>query len=142
MPVPVEWIGRGSAFALCVYGDSMIGAGVQEGDIVIVRRQNTAEEGDVVAATIDAETTLKRLRHRGEQIVLMAENPAYSEIPTNETDFVIHGVVVGLLRKFSGSRPSRSSRIDRVRVHEQVREHQPLPPHGVGTPEPKAARGR
>jgi hypothetical protein len=80
----------------------MIGAGVQDGDVVVVRKQSTAEDGDVVAATVDAETTLKRLRLRNGQVVLAAENPAYTDIPAAGAELTIHGVVVGLLRRFPG----------------------------------------
>lgn len=101
VPVPAEWIGRGSGFALRVYGDSMVGAGVQEGDVVVVRKQSTAKDGDVVAATVGGETTLKFLGHRKGHVYLAAANPAYPDIEVRNEDLVIHGVAVGLLRELA-----------------------------------------
>lgn len=110
VPVPADWIGRSSAFALRVYGDSMIGAGVHDGDVVIVREQATAGDGDVVAATIDGETTLKRLRLRTGRTFLAAENPAFPDIEVIGEELEIHGVAVGLLRRFAGCVDDRTRR--------------------------------
>jgi repressor LexA len=65
IPVPAEWTGRGTHFALRVAGDSMRDAGILDGDQIVVRKQSTAEDGAIVVATIDGETTLKRLQVRG-----------------------------------------------------------------------------
>jgi len=86
-------------FALRVKGDSMVGAGILDGDIVIVRPQPTAEAGEIVVALIEdgeAEGTVKRFRCRGDEIVLESANPAYPPIVTREARIV--GVVVGLVR--------------------------------------------
>jgi len=93
-------MGSGKLFALQVRGDSMIGAGILEGDRVIVKQQGTAENGEIVCALIDGEATLKRFYKKDGVITLKAENEAYSPITVSEGDFRIVGRVVGLLRKF------------------------------------------
>lgn len=100
IPVPAEWAGRGAHFALRVTGDSMKDAGILDGDHVIVRQQASAEDGDIVVATLEGETTLKRLRRRGRLVSLVAENPCYRPIEVRTDAAVIHGVVVGLLRGY------------------------------------------
>jgi repressor LexA len=100
IPVPAEWTGRTAHFALHVDGDSMKDAGILDGDCVVVRRQTTAEDGDIVVATLDGETTLKRLRRRGRRVTLVAENPSYRPIEVRTESSVIQGVVVGLLREY------------------------------------------
>ena len=91
----------GEHYALEVKGDSMIEAGIFEGDIVVVRRQDTADTGDIVVALIeDHEATLKRLRRKGGAIALEAANPAY-ETRLYRTDQVqIQGKMVGLVRTY------------------------------------------
>jgi repressor LexA len=106
LPVPHEWIRQGSHFALRVAGDSMQGAGILDGDIVIVRREASAGDGDVVAATVDGDTTLKTLRRRKGRSLLCPENPAFAPIDITETDAVLHGVVVGVMRRLTASRPA------------------------------------
>ncbi|HWP23548.1 MAG TPA: transcriptional repressor LexA [Candidatus Binatia bacterium] len=93
-------MGSGKLFALRVKGDSMIGAGILEGDRVIVKQQSTAENGEIVCAVIDGEATLKRFFKKGSAITLEAENEKYPPITVSEGDFRIAGKVVGLLRKF------------------------------------------
>lgn len=83
-------------FMLRVRGDSMIGAGILDGDLVAVRRQPTAEDGDVVVARIEDEATVKRLRRREGRVVLAPENEAYADIPADDA-FVL-GRVVGVVR--------------------------------------------
>src|SRR6266851_5889446 len=78
--VPAKWVGSEIDFAVQVVGDSMEGIDINDGDIVLVRKQSTAHEGDVVVATLDGETTLKRLRKRGNRTMLVAENPRYKVI--------------------------------------------------------------
>ena len=95
-----EDIGSGRRFALEVKGDSMIGAGILEGDRVIVKQQGTAENGEIVCALIEGEATLKRFFKKGGVITLRAENEKYSPITVTEGEFRIVGKVVGLLRKF------------------------------------------
>jgi repressor LexA len=100
VPVPSEWTRRGTHFALRVAGDSMRGAGILDGDEVIVRQQSTAEDGDIVVATIDGETTLKRLRIHGRRASLVAENPRFKPIEIRTVSAVLQGIVVGLLRAY------------------------------------------
>jgi repressor LexA len=93
-------MGRGKRFALQVQGDSMIGAGIMEGDRVIVKQQATAENGEIVCALIDGEATLKRFFKKDGVVTLRAENEKYPPIVVSEGEFRIAGRVVGLLRKF------------------------------------------
>ncbi|HWB46539.1 MAG TPA: transcriptional repressor LexA [Hyphomicrobiaceae bacterium] len=101
IPVPPEMISGGEHFALEVKGDSMIGAGINEGDIVILRRCDTAENGDIVVALIEQEeATLKRLRKKGASIALEAANPNYETRIFGPDQVDIQGRLVGLIRKF------------------------------------------
>ncbi len=88
----------GDYFALNVTGDSMIEAGILDGDIVIVRRQSTAQNGEIVIAMINGEATVKRLKQDGRQIWLMPANPAYQ--PIDGTDCTILGRVCSLSRSY------------------------------------------
>ena len=91
----------GEHYALEVKGDSMIDAGIHEGDIVVVRRQSTAETGDIVVALIeDNEATLKRLRRKGGAIALEAANPAYGTRLYRSDQVKIQGRMVGLIRTY------------------------------------------
>lgn len=103
LPIPAEWAHCGSHFALRVHGDSMKDAGILSGDQVVVRMQSRAEDDDIVVATVDGETTLKRLSKRGRRVLLKAENSAYHAIAVRSDATVIHGVVVGLLRSYAAS---------------------------------------
>lgn len=89
-------------FLLRVQGESMTGAGIIDGDLVVVRQQATAEEGEIIAALLDNEATVKRFERRGETVVLRPENPQFEPIIVDpaRTDFRIIGVVVGLLRNY------------------------------------------
>lgn len=118
IPVPEEWIGRGAHFALRVHGDSMMNAGILDGDCVVVRQQSTAEDGDIVVATLDGETTLKRLRIRGRRVSLAAENPRYRPIEVQSESAVVQGVVVGLMRGYLGQgRRGSAARSPRRKAH-------------------------
>jgi repressor LexA len=101
LPVPTEFAGPEDHFALRVKGDSMIGAGIGDGDVVVVRRQDDAQSGDIVAAVLpgpgEDEATVKRLKRRGSRIVLVPENPAME--PSDLTDGLIVGKVVAVLRR-------------------------------------------
>ncbi|MHA1527517.1 MAG: transcriptional repressor LexA, partial [Alphaproteobacteria bacterium] len=91
----------GEHYALEVKGDSMIEAGIFEGDIVVVRRQDAADNGDIVVALIDDhEATLKRLRHKGGAIALEAANPAYGTRLYRADQVRIQGKMVGLIRTY------------------------------------------
>lgn len=93
-------ISSGELFALEVKGDSMIDAGILEGDRVIVKQQGTAENGEIVCALIEGEATLKRFYKKNGVITLKAENEKYQPITVSQGDFRIVGRVVGLMRKF------------------------------------------
>jgi repressor LexA len=93
-------MGSGKLFALQVKGDSMIDAGILDGDRVIVKQQAAAENGDIVCAVIEGEATLKRFFKKGGVITLKAENEKYPPITVAEGEFRIVGRIVGLLRKF------------------------------------------
>ncbi len=96
LPLPRHLVGEGSLFALRVVGDSMIEAAICDGDIVTVRRQDTADQGDIVAALLDGEATVKRLHREGGRVWLMPHNPAYEPIPGEQAGVL--GKVVAVLR--------------------------------------------
>ncbi|MFH8386955.1 transcriptional repressor LexA [Kitasatospora sp. NPDC018058] len=95
--LPRQLVGEGELFALTVRGDSMIEAAICDGDTVVVRRQPIAENGDIVAAMIDGEATVKRLKREDGQVWLMPHNPAYE--PINGDNATILGKVVAVLRR-------------------------------------------
>jgi len=97
MTLPRDLVGSGTLFALTVRGDSMTGAGIMDGDTVVVRQQNTADDGEIVAALIDDEATVKRLARRGGRVRLIAENPSYDDIVPDELSLL--GKVVAVLRR-------------------------------------------
>ncbi|WP_369188797.1 transcriptional repressor LexA [Streptomyces sp. R08] len=94
--MPRQVVGDGDLFALTVVGDSMTGAAICDGDIVTVRRQDSADHGDIVAALLDEEATVKVLRRQEGQVWLMPRNPGYEPIPGDEAQIL--GKVVGVLR--------------------------------------------
>jgi len=97
--LPTSLVGSGPVFMLRVRGDSMVDAGILDGDLVVVRRQPDANDGDIVAAMIEGEeATVKRLYRRDGQIVLHAENPAYPDM-VFDGDVAILGKVVSVLRR-------------------------------------------
>ena len=99
--MPPDMLGSGEHYALEVRGDSMIEAGIFDADTVIIRKQETAETGDIVVALIDdEEATLKRLRKRGASIALEAANPAYETRIFGPDRVRIQGKLVSLLRKY------------------------------------------
>lgn len=99
--VPPSMLGRGEHFALEVAGDSMIEAGIHDGDVVVVNRSDTAENGVIVVALIDDnEVTLKRLRRRGASIALEPANKAYETRIFGPDRVKVQGRVVGLIRRF------------------------------------------
>jgi len=98
---PPDMLGNGEHFALEVKGDSMIDAGIHEGDIVIIKRQDSANNGDIVVALVEKEeATLKRLRKRGASIALEAANPKYETRIFGPDQVDIQGKLVGLIRKY------------------------------------------
>ncbi|MDT5008417.1 MAG: repressor LexA [Mycobacterium sp.] len=96
-PLPRELVGEGSLFLLKVVGESMIDAAICDGDWVVIRQQNTADNGDIVAAMIDGEATVKTFKRTANQVWLMPHNPAFDPIPGN--DAAILGRVVTVIRK-------------------------------------------
>ena len=99
LTVPSD-MGSGKLFALQVKGDSMIDAGILDGDRVVVKQQGTAENGEIVCALIQGEATLKRFYKKDGVITLKAENENYAPITVAAGEFRILGKVVGLMRKF------------------------------------------
>ena len=97
MPLPKDLVGSGTLFALTVKGDSMTGAGIFDGDTVIIRQQQTADDGEMIAALIDDEATVKTLSRKGGKVRLIAENPAYDPIEPEEMSVL--GKVVAVLRR-------------------------------------------
>ncbi len=96
--IPYRHQGSGNFFALRVKGDSMINAGILPGDIVVVRQEPVANDGEIVVAMIDGEATVKRFYRQGNYFLLKPENPAYQYIYTQE--LTILGKVVSLIRDF------------------------------------------
>ena len=96
-PLPRALVGEGTLFLLRVTGDSMIDAAISDGDWVVVRQQPTAENGEIVAAMIDGEATVKTWRRRDRHAWLLPHNPAYAPIPAD--DATVLGRVVAVLRK-------------------------------------------
>lgn len=94
----MAWGGDPDCFALRVKGESMIGAGILDGDKVVVRPQQTAQDGQIVVARIGDEATVKRLRRRDGQVWLMPENEAYPPIDGSEAEIV--GLVKAVVREY------------------------------------------
>ncbi|HQS09205.1 MAG: repressor LexA, partial [Rhizobiales bacterium 24-66-13] len=99
--VPPEMLGTGEHFALEVRGDSMIEAGILDGDTVLIRKCDSAETGDIIVALVDdEEATLKRLRKKGASIALEAANPAYETRIFGPDRIRVQGRLVGLMRRY------------------------------------------
>jgi len=101
LPLSKSFLGSNDYFALKVEGDSMIEAGINTGDYVIIRKTSAAENGKIVVALIDDhEATLKRMRKKGQSIALESANPAYETKIYNPERVKIQGVLASLYRKF------------------------------------------
>jgi len=99
--VPAAMLGGGEHYALEVSGDSMVEAGILDGDTVLIRRGDTADNGSIVVALVDeSEVTLKRLRRRGNSIALEAANPRYETRIFGPDRVKVQGRLIGLLRKY------------------------------------------
>lgn len=104
VPLPADWVGDGNIFMLQVAGDSMIDAGIFDGDLVIIRQQPTAHSGEIVAAMVpneysgEAEATVKTIRHRGSAIVLEPANPTMEPFEAPPGTEIL-GKVVGVFRR-------------------------------------------
>ncbi|MCL4105336.1 UNVERIFIED_CONTAM: hypothetical protein GTU68_055467 [Idotea baltica] len=93
--------GKGDHYALEIKGDSMIDAGINDGDVVVIRSSSTADNGDIVVALVeDHEATLKRYRRRGTSIALEAANPAYETRVFRDDQIKVQGKLVGLIRTY------------------------------------------
>ena len=94
----IPWDGESGCFVLRVRGDSMIGAGILDGDKVVVRPQQTATNGEIVVALLEDSATVKRFQKTGKQVWLMPENPAYQPIDGNEAQIL--GKVKAVIRTY------------------------------------------
>jgi len=97
MPLPRDLVGDGELFMLTVVGDSMVDAAICDGDFVVVRSQPTCDNGDIVAAMIDGEATVKTFKRRDGHVWLMPHNPAYEPILGDNA--TVLGKVVSVLRR-------------------------------------------
>jgi len=97
LPLPRELVGEGTLFLLEVVGDSMIDAAICSGDYVVVRQQPTADNGDIVAALIDGEATVKTFQRKDGKVWLLPHNPAYE--PIDGTHATVLGKVTTVLRR-------------------------------------------
>ena len=99
--VPPEMLGSGEHYALEVKGDSMIEAGIFDGDTVVIRKGDTAHNGDIIVALVDdEEATLKRLRRKGDSVALEAANPHYKTQIYGPDRVRVQGRLIGLMRKY------------------------------------------
>ncbi|MGH8794731.1 MAG: transcriptional repressor LexA [Stackebrandtia sp.] len=96
-PLPAEFVGEGDLFLLKVKGDSMIEAAITDGDWVVVRQQPEAHSGEIVAAMIDGEATVKTFKRRDDRVELLPANPIYDPIPADNAEIL--GRVVAVLRR-------------------------------------------
>lgn len=96
--LPKSIFGSGELFMLRTYGDSMIDVGINDGDLAVLRKQNTAEDGDIVVALTDGNNTLKRLFHKNGKIVLHPENKEMKDIVVDNCE--IQGVLVGCIKTY------------------------------------------
>jgi repressor LexA len=96
-PLPRQLVGEGQLFMLKVAGDSMINAAIADGDWVVIRQQEDAENGEIVAAMIDGEATVKTFKRKDGHIWLMPHNDAYEPIPGDDASIL--GKVVAVLRR-------------------------------------------
>ncbi|RYG33715.1 transcriptional repressor LexA [bacterium] len=103
IPVPSEMVRNvDNAFLLRVKGDSMIGDGIMPRDLVVIKPQNTANQGDLVAALLGDEATVKRIHFYASGVRLLPSNPAYEPIEVDREDAKIVGKVIGLIRDYEG----------------------------------------
>lgn len=98
--LPRALFGDGDLFMLRAFGDSMIDIGIKQGDLVVLRQQNVADDGEVVAALVDGESTLKRLYHKGSKVVLHPENTDMEDIVVHAEDCLIQGVLVSCIKMY------------------------------------------
>ena len=102
IPVPFEMVAHGQFYALTIEGDSMVDAGILDGDTVLIKKTDTAENGDIVVALIDDnEATLKKLKKEGENIHLIPYNKSYQTRIFPASHVKIQGILAGLLRTYN-----------------------------------------
>ena len=102
--VPNDMLGQGNYYALTVEGDSMVGAGIMNGDTVIIRHAKDADNGQIVVALIDEyEVTLKKFHKRGHSVALEPANPAYETRIFTDDRVQVQGILVGLMRRYEGN---------------------------------------
>lgn len=95
---PKTLFGNGKLFMLRAFGDSMIDAGIRQGDLLVLRQQNSAEDGEIVVALVDGKNTLKRFYKRGNKLVLHPENKTMKDIIVDECE--IQGVLVSCIKMY------------------------------------------
>lgn len=95
---PKSMLGKGEFFALNIKGDSMIEGGIYDGDIAVIKQQNTAQNGDIVAALLEEEATLKKFKKTGSEVQLIPQNSAYKPIVTNNV--MILGTLAAIFRRY------------------------------------------
>jgi repressor LexA len=99
--IPPSMLGRGEHYALEIAGDSMVEAGIHDGDVAVIRRSDTADNGDIVVALVDDhEATLKRLRRKGKSVALEPANAAYETRIFGPDRVKVQGRLVGLIRHY------------------------------------------
>lgn len=96
--LPNAIFGSGQLFMLRAKGDSMINAGIEEGDLLVVRKQNTADDGEIVVALTDGRNTLKKIYHKNGKIILHPENPKLKDIIANDCE--VQGVLVSCIKMY------------------------------------------
>ena len=96
--LPKEIFGNGELFMLHATGDSMIEAGIDDGDLLVLRKSDSADDGDIVVAMVEGNTTLKRLYHRGKKIILHPENRRMQDIVVSEC--AVQGVLVSCIKMY------------------------------------------
>ena len=102
MAVPPSLLGSGDHYALEIEGESMIGAGIMDGDVVVVRKSNTARNNEIVVALVDGEeATLKRIYKKDGKIELIAENPEFPTRVYGPDRVEVQGILVGLVRNYN-----------------------------------------
>ncbi len=99
--LPKEWFKSGNYFSLKIKGDSMINAGIEDGDCVVLKEQDYAENMDIVAVALDDCATLKTFRKMGDSVLLVPENPKYEPIPVDKDYARIFGIAVGVIKKIN-----------------------------------------
>ena len=98
--LPTELFVDGTLFMLRAHGDSMIDAGIREGDLVVLRQQNTADDGEIVAVLVNGESTLKRIYRKGRKTILRPENATMEDIVVDAEDCLIQGVLVSCIKMY------------------------------------------